>query len=79
MDELASIISTVGFPIVSFLLAGYFIKYSYDAAMTKDKEHDAREDEHWKELSKLTQAVSENSTAIRELIQETRQNKDNYI
>lgn len=79
MNELVSIISTVGFPIVSFLLAGYFIKYSYDASMTKDKERDEREDEHWKELSKLTQAVSENSTAIRELIQETRQNKDNYI
>lgn len=72
MQEIGNLIATIGFPIVSFLMSAYFIKYSYDKTMDKIHENDEREERHWNELSKLTQAVSENSTAIRELIQEVR-------
>ena len=38
MSELAQIISTVGFPIVSFLIAAYFIKYTYDKTAESNKD-----------------------------------------
>ena len=38
MTELVQIISTVGFPIVSFLIAAYFIKYTYDKTTEANKE-----------------------------------------
>lgn len=79
MSDIASLVSTVGFPIVSFLIAGYFIKYTYDKSYEKDSLRDEREEEHWKSLSELTQAVSENSTAIRELIQEVREENDSQV
>lgn len=72
MSDIVEIVSTVGFPIVSFLLAGYFIKYSYDKMLEKDKEHDIRDDKHWEEIAKLTQAVSDNSKALSDLVMEVK-------
>lgn len=79
MSDIANLVSSVGFPIASFLIAVYFIKYTYDKSYEKDTLRDEREEEHWKALSELTQAVSENSTAIRELIQEVRQENDSQV
>ena len=70
MNELASIISTVGFPIVSFLISAWFVKYTYDKQLERDKANDEREDKHWVELGNLTNAVNENSQAIRQLVGE---------
>lgn len=70
MNDIASIISTVGFPIVSFLISAYFIKYTYDKQLEREKQQDEKEEKHWQELSKLTEAVNENSSAIRALIDE---------
>ena len=70
MSEMASIISTVGFPIVSFLISAWFIKYTYDKQLERDKINDEREDKHWAALSNLTNAVNENSQAIRQLVGE---------
>lgn len=70
MNELASVISTVGFPIVSFLISAWFVKYTYDKQLERDKANDEREDKHWAELSNLTNAVNENSQAIRQLVGE---------
>lgn len=72
MEDIASIVSTVGFPIVSFLISAYFIKYTYDKQIEREKQQDEKEEKHWQELSKLTEAVNENSSAIRELIGEIR-------
>lgn len=57
MNELAQLISTVGFPIFSFLLAGWGLKYVYD------KERKSL-DNAVAQLSELTQAVNHNSEVI---------------
>ena len=60
MSDIAQIISTVGFPIFSFLLCGYALKYVYD------KERKSLDDAINK-LGELTMAVEHNSEAIRDL------------
>ena len=73
MNDIASIISTVGFPIASFLISAYFIKYSYDKQLDKDKQTDEREDRHWEEISKLTAAVNNNTEVLRDFVKQTMQ------
>lgn len=68
MEDLANIIATIGFPIVSFLISAYFIKYCYDKQLDKDKVADEREDKHWEEISKLTNAVNNNTEVLRDLV-----------
>ena len=68
MEDIANIIATIGFPIVSFLISAYFIKYSYDKQLEKDKISDDREDKHWEEISKLTNAVNNNTEVLRDLV-----------
>jgi hypothetical protein len=75
MNEIASIVSTVGFPIASFLISAYFIKYSYDKQLEKDKAADEREDKHWEEISKLTSAVNNNTEVLRDLVKETKESE----
>lgn len=70
MNEIVSIVSTVGFPIASFLISAYFIKYSYDKQLEKDKISDEREDKHWEEISKLTSAVNNNTEVLRALVKQ---------
>lgn len=70
MNELISAISTVGFPIVSFLISAAFVKYTYDKQLERDKLNDQRTEDHWKQLAELTAAVSNNSEALKELVGE---------
>lgn len=63
MSDVVQIISTVGFPIFSFLLCGAGLKYVYD------KER-ASLDAAIDKLGALTLAVEKNSEAIRDLAQE---------
>ena len=65
MNEIAQIISTIGFPIFSFLLCGYALKYVYD------KERKSLDDAIQK-LGELTMAVEHNSEAIRDLTKDLR-------
>lgn len=65
MNEITQIISTIGFPIVSFLLCGRALKYVYD------KERKSLDDAIQK-LGELTIAVEHNSEAIRELASDIR-------
>ena len=67
MADIATIVSTVGFPIASFLLSAWFIKYSYDRQIEQGKISDEREDRHWEEISKLTTAVNNNTEVLRDL------------
>lgn len=69
MSEITQIISTVGFPIFSFLLAGYGLKYVYD------KERKSLDDAIAK-LSDLTQAVNHNSEVIVRLTDEINERID---
>lgn len=68
MNDIAQIISTVGFPIFSFLLCGRALKYVYD------KER-ASLDDAIKKLGELTMAVEHNSEAIRDLTKDLRGGK----
>lgn len=58
---MAQIISTVGFPIFSFLLAGWGLKYVYDKERKSLDEAIAR-------LNDLTQAVNHNSETLVRLV-----------
>ena len=69
MNEIAQIISTVGFPIFSFLICGYALKYVYD------KERKSLDDAIQK-LGELTMAVEHNSEAIRDLAKDLRGGKE---
>ena len=68
MTEFTQIISTVGFPIFSFLLCGYALKYVYD------KERNSL-DNTIEKLTDLTSAVNHNSETIQRLID--REDHDN--
>lgn len=57
MNDIVSIISTVGFPIVSFLISVWFIKYMYDSNLAQHKEDMGK-------VTALTEAVNNNTVAI---------------
>lgn len=59
-SDLVNIISTIGFPIFSFLLCGAALKYVYD------RERKSLDDAINK-IGNLTMAVEHNSEAIRDL------------
>ena len=63
MSELTQIISTVGFPIFSFIIAGWALKYVYD------KERSSLDDAI-KKLCDLTQAVNHNSEVVSRMVDE---------
>ena len=69
MTEISQVISTIGFPIVSFLLCGGALKYVYD------KER-ASLDAAISKLGELTMAVEKNSESIRDLAREIRGDKN---
>lgn len=62
MNDVVQIISTVGFPIVSFLIAAYFIKYTYDKTQQANKEAMAK-------IGALAEAVNNNTAVLAMLVQ----------
>lgn len=63
MNDMVNIISTVGFPIFSFLCCGYALKYVYD------KERKSL-DTTIEKISTLTEAVNHNSETLARLVDE---------
>lgn len=61
METILQAISVVGFPICSFLIAAYFIKYSYD------KSNDMYMQSIDK-IGKLANAVNNNTMVLTELV-----------
>ena len=68
MNDIAQVISSVGFPIFSFLIAAWFINKSYDKAWENDEKYDQNEEKHWQAISELTNAVNNNTETLRELV-----------
>ena len=66
MSELAQIISTVGFPIVSFLIAAYFIKYTYDKTAESNKDAMSK-------IGNLAEAVNNNTSVLVKRTEEIRE------
>lgn len=69
MNEIAQLISTVGFPIFSFLMAGLALKYVYD------KERKSL-DSAIEKLTDLTNAVNHNSEILSRVVSEMNERRD---
>lgn len=69
MSELTTIISSVGFPIVSFLIAAYFIKYTYDKTTEANK--DAMD-----KIGQLAEAVNNNTIVLTHLVEKLENKED---
>lgn len=65
MNDIVSIISAVGFPIVAAVGCGYFVKWQYEQNL---KQMDEIRKEHKEEVSKMTEALNNNTIALNRLI-----------
>lgn len=65
MNEIVSIISAVGFPIVAALGCGFFVKWQYEQNM---KQNEEMRKEHKEEVAKMTEALNNNTLALQKLI-----------
>lgn len=64
-NAIVSIVRAVGFPIVAALGCGYFVKWQYEQNM---KQTEAMRQEHKEEVSKITEALNNNTLALQKLI-----------
>ena len=62
--DVVQLISSVGFPIVACLGMGWYVKYQTDSY--KEEVKDMRK-EHKDEISKITQALNNNTQAVTKL------------
>lgn len=65
MNDIITVINTVGFPIAVCIYLGWFIKY--------------QEDKHTTELSALNEAIKQNTEATKALITEMRGRNEKNI
>ena len=65
MNEIVRVISAVGFPIVAALGCGFFVKWQYEQNM---KQNEELRKEHKEEVSKMTDALNNNTLALQKLI-----------
>ena len=63
-NALSELITTVGFPIVCFLLCGWYVKYREDK---NDEKFDKLNAQHDEESRRLTDAVNNNTIALQKL------------
>lgn len=64
MSDLATVISSVGFPIVACIGLGWYVKYMTD---NNSKEVSEMRKEHQEEISKVTEALNNNTLALQRL------------
>ena len=69
MNEILTAISTVGFPIVSFLIAAYGLKYSFD----KSCENNAKSLD---KIGSLTESVNNNTIVLTHLVEKLEKKED---
>lgn len=65
MNEIVSIISAVGFPIVAAIGCGYFVKWQYEQ---NQKQVEEMRKEHKEEVVQMTKAIENNTLALQKLI-----------
>lgn len=63
-NAISDLISTVGFPIVCFLMAGYYVKYREDK---NDEKFDKLNDMHDNESKQMISAINNNTVALQKL------------
>lgn len=64
LNSISELISTVGFPIVCFLLSGWYVKYREDI---NDKKLERLNDQHDDESKQMTSALNNNTLALQKL------------
>lgn len=65
MNDVVSIISAVGFPIVAAIGCAYFVKWQYEQ---NQKQIEEMRKEHKEEVGKMTEALNNNTMALQKLI-----------
>lgn len=65
MNDIVSIISAVGFPIVAAIGCGYFVKWQYEQ---NQKQVEEMRKEHKEEAQKMTEAINNNTLVVQKLI-----------
>lgn len=65
MNDVVSVISAVGFPIVAAVACGMFVKWQYEQ---NAKQVDEMRKEHKEEVQKMTEALNNNTLALQKLI-----------
>ena len=66
MNEVAQLISALGFPIVAALSCAYFVKWQYEQ---NQKQLDEMRKEHKEEVTNMTKAIENNTIALTRLIE----------
>lgn len=66
MNDLVTIISSLGFPIVACVGCGYFIKYQMDVFL---KQIQSIQEEHKNEVKEMTKAINNNTSVIQSLVE----------
>lgn len=64
-NNIVTIISSLGFPIVACIGLGWYVKYQSDLNSTEVKE---MRQEHQAEVQKMTEALNNNTIAIQRLV-----------
>lgn len=64
LNALTEIISTVGFPIVCFIMCGYYVKYREDK---NDDKFDKINNQHDEEMKQVVAALNNNTLALQKL------------
>lgn len=64
VNGISEIISTVGFPIVCFLLCGWYVKYREDK---NDEKYDKLNSQHDDEMKQIVAAINNNTVALQKL------------
>ncbi len=65
MNDIVSVISAVGFPIVAAIGCGYFVKWQYEQNL---KQQEELRKEHKEEVAKMTEAINNNNTLLQRLL-----------
>lgn len=65
MNDIVSVISAVGFPIVAAIGCGYFVKWQYEQNL---KQQEEMRKEHKEEVAKMTEAINNNNTLLQRLL-----------
>lgn len=65
MENIISIVSSVGFPIAMCFIMGYYLKYTHD-----DHREDLKrlQEQHTEEMKAITEAVNNNTLVIQRLL-----------
>ena len=66
MNEIAQLISALGFPIIAALGCAYFVKWQYEQ---NQKQVEEMRKEHKEEVANMTKAIENNTIAITRLIE----------